>query len=74
MRITTPRCECCKISTPAASQRAPGIDQNIVQEGGKALLLATHNAVIAEACDWIHEMKDGRIVASHPRGMRNSIS
>jgi ABC-type lipoprotein export system ATPase subunit len=34
-------------------------------EGGKALLLATHNPGIAEACDWIHEMKDGRITASH---------
>jgi lipoprotein-releasing system ATP-binding protein len=52
----------------ANSERAFDLLQNIVQEGGKALLLATHNPVIAEACDWIHEMKDGRITASHPRG------
>ncbi len=52
----------------ANSERAFELLQNIVQEGGKALLLATHNPVIAEACDWIHEMKDGLINASHPRG------
>jgi len=52
----------------ANSGRAFEVLQNIVQEGGKALLLATHNPVIAEACDWIHEMKDGYIIASHPRG------
>lgn len=51
----------------ANSDRAFELLQNLVQEGGKALLLATHNPVIAEACDWIHEMKDGRITASHPR-------
>ena len=54
----------------ANSERAFELLQNIVQEGGKALLLATHNPVIAEACDWIHEMKDGLINASHPRGAR----
>src|SRR5947208_928530 len=57
----------------ANSERAFQLLQNIVQEGGKALLLATHNPVIAEACDWFHEMKDGCIVASHPRGARRSI-
>ncbi|PYI85007.1 MAG: ABC transporter ATP-binding protein [Verrucomicrobia bacterium] len=57
----------------ANSERAFELLQNIVQEGGKALLLATHNPVIADACDWIHEMKDGCIVASHPRGARRSI-
>src|SRR5213592_5029744 len=51
----------------ANSERAFELLQNIVQKGGKALLLATHNPVIADACDWIHEMKDGRIIASHPR-------
>ena len=54
----------------ANSERAFELLQNIVQEGGKALLLATHNPVIAEACDWIHEMKDGLINASHPGGAR----
>ncbi len=58
----------------ANSERAFGLLQSIVQEGGNALLLATHNPVIAEACDWIHEMKDGRITASHPRGTRSSVS
>jgi lipoprotein-releasing system ATP-binding protein len=57
----------------ANSERAFGLLQNIVQEGGKALLLATHNPVIAEACDWIHEMRDGRIIASRPRGTQSSI-
>ena len=52
----------------ANSERAFGLLQSIVQQGKKALLLATHNPAIAEACDWIHEMKDGRILASHPRG------
>jgi ABC-type lipoprotein export system ATPase subunit len=47
---------------------------NLVPEGEKALLLVTHNPAIAEACDWIHEMKDGRIIASHPQGTRSSIS
>src|SRR5207245_2890038 len=49
----------------ANSDRAFELLQNIVQQGGNALLLATHNPVVAEACDWIHEMKDGRIIASH---------
>src|SRR6266571_4216305 len=56
----------------ANSERAFELLQNIVRQGGNALLLATHNPVIAEACDWIHEMKDGRITASHPRGTRSS--
>src|SRR5881409_1862912 len=46
----------------ANSDRAFELLQNIVQQGGNALLLATHNPVIAKACDWIHEMKDGRIM------------
>ncbi|MEY2440238.1 MAG: lipoprotein-releasing system ATP-binding protein [Verrucomicrobiota bacterium] len=51
------------------SRRAFDLLQNIVQQNRKALLLVTHNPAVAEACDWIHEMKDGRIVASHPRGV-----
>lgn len=58
----------------ANSERAFELLQNLVHERGKALLLATHNPAIAEACDWIHEMKDGRIVVSHPRGKQSSIS
>lgn len=49
------------------SQRAFELLQGIVQQGGKALLLVTHNPVIAELCDWIHEMQDGLIVGSHAR-------
>jgi lipoprotein-releasing system ATP-binding protein len=52
----------------ANSQRAFELLQNIVVEGGKALLLVTHNPAIAELCDWIHEMQDGVIIGSHPRG------
>src|SRR5437868_14157074 len=48
----------------ANSERAFELLQNLVHERGKALLLATHNPAIAEACDWIHEMKDGRIIDS----------
>jgi putative ABC transport system ATP-binding protein len=50
------------------SRKAFELLQRIVQENQKGLLLVTHNPAIAEACDWIHEMKDGRIIASHPRG------
>jgi lipoprotein-releasing system ATP-binding protein len=51
----------------ANSERAFELLRNIVQQGGKALLLATHNPTIAEACDWVHEMKDGHITVSHSR-------
>ena len=51
------------------SQRAFELLQRIVQEQQKALLLVTHNPMIAEACDWVHEMKDGRIITSHPRAL-----
>jgi lipoprotein-releasing system ATP-binding protein len=55
------------------STKAFELLQRIVQENQKALLLVTHNPAIAEACDWIHEMKDGLIVASHARGRVRSI-
>ena len=54
----------------ANSRRAFELLQRIVQEERKALLLVTHNPEIAEACDWIHEMQDGLIIGSHPRGRR----
>src|SRR5438132_4136904 len=57
----------------ANSERAFELLQNIVHQCGKALLLATHNPVIAEACYWIHEMRDGRITASQQRGTRSAI-
>jgi lipoprotein-releasing system ATP-binding protein len=49
------------------SQRAFELLQEMVTRGEKALLLVTHKPSIAEACDWIHEMRDGRIVESHRR-------
>jgi len=49
------------------STRAFELLQEMVVRGQKALLLVTHNPAIAEACDWIHEMRDGRIVESHRR-------
>ena len=54
----------------ANSQRAFRLLQRIVRDERKALLLVTHNPEIAERCDWIHEMQDGMIVGSHPRGSR----
>ena len=57
----------------ANSERAFELLQKIVRDGRKALLLATHNPAIADACDWIHEMKDGRITASYPRGTRSLL-
>jgi lipoprotein-releasing system ATP-binding protein len=53
------------------SERAFQLLRDLVHEGEKALLLVTHNPTIAEACDWIHEMQDGRIIASHPRSSRS---
>src|SRR6478609_2948843 len=58
----------------ANSERAFELLQSIVRAGGKALLLATHNPVIAEACDWVHQMKDGLIIASHPRAIPSSTA
>src|SRR5881396_1293524 len=55
----------------ANSERAFELLRNLVHERGKALLLATHNPAIAEACDWIHEMKDGSIIASQLRTTRS---
>jgi lipoprotein-releasing system ATP-binding protein len=49
------------------SQRAFQLLKTIVQQKQMALLLVTHNPAIAEACDWIHEMKDGRIIATCAR-------
>src|ERR1700736_858980 len=56
------------------SQRAFDLLQRLAHEGDKALFLVTHNPTIAEACDWIHEMKDGRIIGSHARGQRGPMN
>ncbi len=58
----------------ANSERAFDLLRDLVHKRGKALLLATHNPTIAEACDWIHEMKDGSIIASQRGLARSSIS
>jgi lipoprotein-releasing system ATP-binding protein len=50
------------------SQRAFELLQSIVHQKQMALLLVTHNPAIAKSCDWIHEMQDGRIIASHGGG------
>ena len=50
------------------STRAFDLLRDVVVRGGKTLLLVTHNPAIARVCDWIHEMQDGRIVSTHPRG------
>ena len=55
----------------ANSERAFELLRDLVHERGKALLLATHNPAIAEACDWIHKMKDGRIIDSQPQTARS---
>ncbi len=53
------------------SDRAFELLQRMVYERAKALLLVTHNPSIAEACDYIHEMRDGRIIGSHARAQRS---
>ena len=53
------------------SRRAFELLQKLAQQNRKALFLVTHTEHIAEACDWIHEMKDGYLIASHRRGTRN---
>ena len=55
------------------SQRAFELLADLVREREKALLLVTHNRFIADSCDWVHEMKDGRVIASHPHGERISV-
>jgi len=55
------------------SQRAFELLGDMVREREKALLLVTHNRFIDDACDWVHEMKDGVIIASHPHGQRISV-
>ncbi|MFZ5806658.1 MAG: ABC transporter ATP-binding protein [Verrucomicrobiota bacterium] len=41
--------------------------KRLVKDHQKTLLLVTHNPAIAEKCDWIHEMRDGLVIASHQR-------
>jgi lipoprotein-releasing system ATP-binding protein len=48
------------------SERVFRLITELVKREQKALLLATHNPLIARASDFIHEMKDGVIVRSGP--------
>jgi lipoprotein-releasing system ATP-binding protein len=50
----------------ANSDRAFALLSGLVKRKGKALLLVTHNPAIARNCDWVHEMRDGKIVAVRP--------
>jgi lipoprotein-releasing system ATP-binding protein len=49
----------------ANSERVFGLLTELVKREQKALLLATHNPAIAQASDWIHEMKDGSFTKSY---------
>jgi len=49
------------------SDRAFELLKKIVRHGNTALLLVTHNPLIADLCDWVHTMADGRIVATYSR-------
>jgi lipoprotein-releasing system ATP-binding protein len=57
------------------SQRAFDLLRGLVREKQKALFLVTHNPEIAKACDWIHEMQDGRIMVTvqHDQRPRSRI-
>jgi len=46
------------------SHRAFDLLRSLVREKQKALFLVTHNPEIAKACDWTHEMQDGRIMVT----------
>jgi lipoprotein-releasing system ATP-binding protein len=49
----------------ANSERVFQILTSLVRRQQKALLLVTHNPAVAEASDWIHEMKDGLLTGCH---------
>jgi lipoprotein-releasing system ATP-binding protein len=55
------------------SRRAFDLLRGIVQEKQKALFLVTHNPDIAKACDWIHEMQDGRIIQTFQHDNRSNF-
>jgi lipoprotein-releasing system ATP-binding protein len=53
----------------ANSEKIFGLLTEIVKRENKALVLVTHNPVIARASDWVHEMADGvftRVFANRP--------
>ncbi len=46
----------------ANSDRVFALLTELVHRRNKALLLVTHNPAIADACDWVHTIRDGLIV------------
>ncbi len=46
----------------ANSNRVFSLLTELVHSRNKALLLVTHNPAIADACDWVHTIRDGLIV------------
>ena len=46
----------------ANSDRVFSLLTDLVHRQNKALLLVTHNPSIADACDWVHTIRDGLIV------------
>ena len=44
------------------SDRVFALLTDLVHRQNKALLLVTHNPSIADACDWVHTIRDGLIV------------
>ena len=54
----------------ANSTRVFSLLTELVHRENKALLLVTHNPAIAEACDWVHTMRDGLIVDQRFVGAR----
>ena len=49
----------------ANSERVFGLLTGLVKKEKKALVLATHNPLIAQASDCVHEMKDGLITRTY---------
>ncbi|HZV36838.1 MAG TPA: ABC transporter ATP-binding protein [Verrucomicrobiae bacterium] len=49
----------------ANSERVFSLLTALVKRESKALVLATHNPLIAKASDWVHEMKDGLITRTY---------
>jgi lipoprotein-releasing system ATP-binding protein len=49
----------------ANSERVFSLLTTLVKREKKALVLATHNPLIAKASDWVHEMKDGLITRTY---------
>jgi lipoprotein-releasing system ATP-binding protein len=49
----------------ANSEQVFSLLARLVRSGQKVLLVVTHNPAIAQACDEIYEMRDGRIIARH---------